>query len=102
MNQQFIAALTGAGTAVAVGLTMMVRAVQGPAGRHRATHPQPAYVPLDDLLGPSWSEFEPPYGAVVVQRWGACPTCGQDTPGVIHGDGWQCGQCLTIVPDEGR
>jgi ribosomal protein S27AE len=67
----------------------------GGNGRHRADRPAP-HLSLDDLLG-SWPQpdLQPVHGAVVVQAWDDCEPCGKATPGVLHKDGWTCGECLT-------
>lgn len=96
---QFVTAMTGAGTVVAVGLTMVARAWHVPAGRHRKPRPAPVHVPLDALLGPT---YETPHGAACTPRWAYCPRCEEDAPGAVHGDGWQCGQCLLLVAGGGR
>lgn len=68
-----------------------------PLGRHRASR-RPVLVPLDDLLGP-WPPAAPQraHGAAVVQAWDDCVPCGKATAGVLHRDGWTCGECLTTT-----
>lgn len=68
----------------------IVRQIVAPNGRHR---PRP--VPIADLLGP---EPTPPKGAVFVTAWDDCERCGKATAGVIHKDGWTCGECPTSTP----
>lgn len=65
-----------------------LRQVVAPNGRHRAR-------PLhdDELLGP---EPTAPAG-VFVQAWDDCPDCRKATAGVLHKDGWTCGECLGQV-----
>jgi ribosomal protein S27AE len=73
-------------------LRRYVRQIVAPNGRHRP-HP----VPVDDLLGP---EPTAPAGAVFVTAWEDCKHCAKPTVGVIHKDGWTCGECLTSAgPD---
>jgi ribosomal protein S27AE len=75
-------------------LRRYVRQVVAPNGKHRS---RSAAVALDDLLGP---EPAPPAGAVFVQAWDDCEPCGKATAGVLHKDGWTCGECLTSsAPD---
>lgn len=71
-----------------------LRQLVAPNGRHRAVA-APARVPLDDLLGP-WPQPVPEraHGAAVVQAWDDCEPCGKATAGVLHKDGWTCGECL--------
>lgn len=78
-----------------------IRQVVAPTGRHRAVAVA-SRVPLDDLLGP-WPRPvpEPVHGAAVAQAWDDCLLCGKATAGVLHKDGWTCGECLTTVPAEG-
>ncbi|MER5213664.1 hypothetical protein ABT063_24610 [Streptomyces sp. NPDC002838] len=71
-------------------------------GRHRAVVvPERIEVPLDDLLGTPWPEPRPPYGAAVTQTWQDCKPCDKATAGVVHKDGWTCGECLITTPAEG-
>jgi ribosomal protein S27AE len=60
-------------------------------GRHR---PAPIAVPVAQLLGPVYPL--PPVQGVLVQAWRDCPPCGKATAGVLHKDGWTCGECLTV------
>jgi ribosomal protein S27AE len=69
-----------------------VRQIVAPNGKHRS---RPSVVDTDTLLGP---EPTPPAGAVFVQTWDDCEPCGKATVGVIHKDGWTCGECLTSTP----
>lgn len=68
-----------------------IRQVVAPNGKHR---PRPHTVPVDELLGP---EHTPPTGAVFVQTWDDCQPCGKATAGVLHKDGWTCGECFGQV-----
>ena len=80
-----------------------IRQVVAPNGRHRAaTPPRPVRVSLDDLLGP-WPQPVPEraLGAAVTQAWRDCEPCGKTTAGVVHRDGWTCGECLTSITPEG-
>jgi len=63
-----------------------------PTGEHRAGRAA-AIVPLDQLLGPASQPVE----GVLVQSWDDCPPCGKATAGVLHKDGWTCGECLQVV-----
>lgn len=88
----FVTALTGAGTAMAVGIVAMARA-SAPSGQHRKP-PLRAVLDeasLEELLGP-WPE--PVCGAAVARAWADCPSCRKATAGVLHKDGWMCGECL--------
>lgn len=67
-----------------------IRQVVAPNGRHRPTR---RLVSIDDLLGP---EPAAPKG-VFVQTWDDCPDCRKATAGVLHKDGWTCGECLGQV-----
>lgn len=62
----YLTALTGAGTAVAVGVVAIVRAWPQPAGQHRGARA---------------------FGSVAVQAFRHCPTCQVDTAAVVHADG---------------
>ena len=90
------ASLMGALT-IGVGLVRWAVAPPQAHGRHRASW---VSVVLDEAaleaLLPSC--LEPPYGAVVAQAWRDCPHCARATPGVVHRDGWTCGECLTSSP----
>lgn len=77
-----------------------LRQIVKPIGRHRAPVAKRTEVSLDDLLGPSWPDRTPPYGAAVTQAWDDCPHCAKATAGVLHADGWTCGECLTTTPDQ--
>lgn len=66
----------------------VLRQIVAPNGRHR---PKRRTVPLDDLLG----RFPtPPVQGVFVQAWEDCKPCGKATAGVLHKDGWTCGECF--------
>ncbi len=69
-------------------LRRYIRQVVAPNGKHR---PRP--VSIDDLLGP---EPITPTN-VFVQAWDDCPNCRKATAGVLHKDGWTCGECLRQV-----
>lgn len=76
-------------------LRRYVRQVVAPNGKHR---PKPRTVGSNDLLGPD--RPSPPTGGVLVQAWDDCTPCGKATAGVLHKDGWTCGECLTSAgPD---
>jgi len=68
----------------------VLRQLVAPNGRHR---PRRRTVPLTDLLGPVYPQ--PPVRGVLVQAWDDCTPCGKATAGVLHKDGWTCGECLT-------
>ncbi len=70
----------------------VLRQIVAPNGRHRARP-----LPDDELLGP---EPTAPAG-VFVQAWDDCPSCRKATAGVLHKDGWTCGECLTVAPAGG-
>lgn len=73
-------------------LRRYVRQVVAPNGKHR---PRPRAVSLDELLGQQTQSR--PVGGVFVQTWDDCPRCGKATAGVLHKDGWTCGECLGQV-----
>jgi hypothetical protein len=73
-----------------------LRQLVAPNGRHRAVA-APARVPLEDLLGPWPPASERAHGAAVAQTWDDCPHCDKATAGVLHRDGWTCGECLQTV-----
>ncbi|MEV6833555.1 hypothetical protein AB0N17_03330 [Streptomyces sp. NPDC051133] len=78
-----------------------LRQLVAPHGRHRAVA-APTGGRTDDLLGP-WPPAVPErtHGAAVVQSWEDCPHCDKATAGVLHRDGWTCGECLNTVTPEG-
>lgn len=88
----YITALTGAGTAVAVGAVMVARSWPTP-GQHRGTRrvaellAEAELVPLDELLT-AQAEFDAAYGDTFAPVWQHCP--GHDVPA---GDGWWCPNC---------
>lgn len=97
-DHQFITALTGAGTVVAVGLTVMARAwgTTYPA-KHRAAD----LLDEADLLGPpsAYTTVDPnaetqAFG-VIRTGFGWCQPCQSTTAGVITRNGFRCGECLT-------
>lgn len=95
----YLTALTGAGTGVAVGLTVMARAwtTTSPA-RHRASV---QFVPLDDLLGPpsAYTSYDTltdvPALGPITPGFGVCEPCGTVTAGSHNRDGFLCGVCFT-------
>lgn len=70
-------------------------------GRHRgprAGHgPERIQIPLDDLLG-HWPTPSRAPATTGTQCWDDCPPCGQPTAGLLHADGFTCGECLTTTP----
>jgi hypothetical protein len=88
----YLTALTGAGTAVAVGTVMVARSWPAPA-RHRGPRrvaellAEAELVPLDELLTAE-REFDAEYGATFAPDWRHCP--GHGTP---VGEGWVCPTC---------
>lgn len=92
----FVTALTGAGTAVAVGTVMMARSWPTP-GQHRGPRrvaellADAELVPLDELLTAE-AEFTAEYGDTA-PAWRHCP--GHDTPGR---NGWWCTDCRLPIP----
>jgi hypothetical protein len=93
----YITALTGAGTAVAVGTVMVARSWPTPA-RHRGPRrvaellAESEFVPLDELLTAE-AEFDTEYGETFAPAWRHCP--GHTTP---SGDGWWCPTCRLPIP----
>ncbi|MFJ8345109.1 hypothetical protein ACIQ9J_01780 [Streptomyces sp. NPDC094153] len=89
----FEAALAGAVTVVGVSAVLVSRGWPSPTGRHRAPAVKrepasaPQAVPAPALVP----------GAIVVQVFDDCPTCGRATAGMLHRTGWTCGTCLTSV-----
>jgi ribosomal protein S27AE len=76
----------------------VLRQIIAPTGRHR---PRRRTVTLNDLIGqPSRLPSTPAFG-VFVQAWDDCEPCGKATAGVLHKDGWMCGECLTSTAVEG-
>lgn len=73
----------------------VLRQIVAPNGRHR---PRRRVVSLTELLGQPSRFPSPPVGGVFVQAWDDCLLCGKATAGVLHKDGWTCGECLTSVP----
>jgi hypothetical protein len=87
----YLTALTGAGTAVAVGAVMVARSWPMPGqdrGPRRVAEllAEAELVPLDELLTAE-AEFDAEYGDTT-PVWQHCP--GHDTP---VGDGWWCPAC---------
>jgi hypothetical protein len=89
----YLTALTGAGTAVAVGTVMMARSWPTP-GRHRGPRrvaellAEADLVPLDELLTAE-AEFTAEYGDTAPE-WRRCP--GHDD-GPPARNGWWCPAC---------
>ncbi|MEU9597239.1 hypothetical protein AB0E06_10545 [Streptomyces sp. NPDC048109] len=79
-----------------------LRQIVAPAGRHRgprAGHaPERIEVPIDDLLDGWPTAPSHPPGALGTQCWDDCPHCGHATAGLLHADGFTCGECLTTTP----
>ncbi|MFF6781379.1 hypothetical protein [Streptomyces sp. NPDC012510] len=71
-------------------LRRYVRQIVAPNGKHR---PRPRTVSIDELLG---QPTKTPAG-VIAQAWDDCPNCDKATAGVLHKDGWTCGECLGQV-----
>lgn len=73
----------------------VLRQIVAPNGKHR---PRRRTVSLTELLGrPSRFPMPPQFG-VFAQAWDDCTPCGKATVGVLHKDGWTCGECLTSSP----
>jgi hypothetical protein len=95
----FVTALTGAGTAVAVGTVMVARSWPAPA-RHRgprrvaALLAEAELVPLDELLTAE-AEFDAEYGETFAPVWRHCP--GHDD-GLPARNGWWCPTCRLPIP----
>lgn len=93
----YLTALTGAGTAVAVGTVMVARSWPLPA-RHRGPRrvaellAEAEFVPLDELLTAE-AEFDAEYGETFAPDWRHCP--GHTTP---VGEGWWCPTCRLPIP----
>lgn len=91
----YLTALTGAGTAVAVGTVMVARSWPAPAqhrGPRRVAELLSEFVPLDELLTAE-AEFDAEYGETFAPDWRHCP--GHNTP---TGDGWWCPTCRLPIP----
>ena len=94
----YLTALTGAGTTVAVGVTYIARSFRGtpvaPA-RHRAAGRLPSE---ETLIGPPSaytavdSEADTHVFGVLKTGFGWCPDCGSTTAGVISRNGFRCGE----------
>lgn len=95
----YVTALTGAGTAVAVGTVMMARSWPTP-GQHRGPRrvaellAEAELVPLDELLTAE-AEFDAEYGEAA-PVWQRCP--GHNTPA---DSGWWCPTCHLPIPSGG-
>lgn len=94
----YLAALTGAGTAVAVGTVMMARSWPTP-GQHRGPRrvaellADAELVPLDELLTAE-AEFTAEYGDAFAPAWRCCP----GHAGAPVRDGWLCPDCRLPIP----
>jgi len=75
----------------------VLRQIVAPNGKHR---PRRRTVGLDELLGAPARFPVPPTGGVFVQAWDDCQPCGKATAGVLHKDGWTCGECLHVTDAE--
>ncbi|MFF0790413.1 hypothetical protein [Streptomyces spiralis] len=76
-----------------------IRQVVAPTGRHRAaTASKPAREPLG-----TWPKSLPEraHGAAVAQAWDDCAPCGKPTAGLLHKNGWTCGECFTTTTATG-
>ncbi|MCZ4602973.1 hypothetical protein O3S80_04130 [Streptomyces sp. Lzd4kr] len=94
MNE-YLTALTAAGTTIALGAVMIARAWTVQPARHRAPHKLP---PETDLIGPpsAYTTVDPnadthAFG-VVRTGFGWCEPCAQTTAGVITRNGFRCGE----------
>ena len=92
---EYVTALTGAGTTLAVGITMVARAWTASPARHRAPHKLPSEA---DLIGPpsAYTAVDPfadtqAFG-VVRTGFGWCEPCQGTTAGVITRGGFRCGE----------
>ncbi|WP_309049275.1 hypothetical protein [Streptomyces sp.] len=78
-----------------------LRRIAAPTGRHRRPRatgtPDRIQVSLDGLLD-IWPAPSRPHDAAAVQCWNDCEPCGRATAGIVHADGWTCGECLTTAP----
>lgn len=94
----YITALTGAGTAVAVGAVMVARSWPV-AGQHRGPRrvaellAEAEFAPLDELLTAE-AEFTAAYGDTA-PVWRHCP--GHDD-GPLARNGWWCPNCRLPLP----
>jgi hypothetical protein len=93
----YLTALTGAGTAVAVGTVLMARSWPVP-GRHRGSRRVAEllseFVPLDELLSAE-AEFTAEYGDTFTPAWRCCPGHDAGTPAR---NGWWCPACHLPTP----
>jgi len=97
----YLTALTGAGTTVAVGVTYIARTFRGtpvaPA-RHRASGRLPSEV---DLIGPPsvYTAVDPEADThafgVLRTGFGWCESCRSTTAGVVTRNGFRCGEFAT-------
>ena len=70
----------------------VLRQIVAPNGKPR---PRRRTVSLTELLGQPSRFPVPPQFGVFAQAWDDCTPCGKATAGVLHKDGWTCGECLT-------
>lgn len=101
----YLTALSGAGTTLAVGITMVARSWTVSPARHRAPHRLPSE---SDLIGPpsAYTTVDPnadtqAFG-VVRTGFGWCETCQQTTAGVIARNGFRCGEYYRHPAGGGR
>ena len=91
----FVTALTGAGTTVAVGIVMVARSLAPSPSRHR--HPE-KLPPVEDLIGPpsAYTAVDPDADTqvfgVIRTGFGWCEDCRNTTAGVITRNGFRCGE----------
>ena len=108
----YLTALVGAGTTVAVGLTVMGRMVPAPAGRHRAKRPlllpdeplteQTMPIPHVVLCETELTQFLDA-DQVVANESADCPTCCRNTFHAMNRDGSRrCWTCSTTTPAGAR
>jgi hypothetical protein len=89
----FVTALTGAGTTVAVGVVMVARSLA--PSRHR--HPE-KLPPLEDLIGPpsEYTAVDPDADTqafgIVRTGFGWCEHCQNTTAGIVTRNGFRCGE----------
>ncbi len=67
----------------------VLRQIVAPNGKHRPRRT----VSIDDLLGRQAEFPTRPVSGVLAQAWKDCTPCGKATAGVLHKDGWTCGEC---------
>ncbi|NUP38202.1 MAG: hypothetical protein HOY76_14595 [Streptomyces sp.] len=90
----------------------VLRQIVAPNGRHRSTGvllvDEPGGLAVnsrrvlsEDELLEGWGAPVLAPGAVVATSFDDCVPCGKATAGVLHRNGWTCGECLTSVPAGG-